>query len=110
MPVIGKHILLIDSVKRRVPFEGISVRILLRQNPLDPNVDREGIHVMQTEQRNAVGDLYSDTVEPGELCNDGFLVFCRQCLQIDFSCQDSICGCLHIFAAVSQPARCQSLL
>ena len=66
VPVIGKHILLVDSVIGRVLFERITVRILLRQDSFNPYVDRESIHMVQTEQGYAVGDLYTDTVERGE--------------------------------------------
>ena len=66
VPVIGKHVLLIDSVIGSILFAGIAVRIFLRQDSFDPDVDRKSIQVMKPEQRHAAGDLYADTVESGE--------------------------------------------
>ena len=62
MPVIGKHILLIDSVIGRILVVGIAVRIFLRQYFFDPYINGKSVHVVQAEQRHAAGNLYVDTM------------------------------------------------
>ena len=66
VPVIGKHVLLIDSVIGRILIAGVAVRIFLRQDSFDPYINGESVHMVETEQRHAAGDLYADTVESGE--------------------------------------------
>ena len=43
-------ILLENPVIRRIFLIGIAVRVLLLQDALDPDVDREGVDMMQTEK------------------------------------------------------------
>ena len=63
MPVPGEHVLLIDSVIGGVSFVWISGRILFCQDPLHPDINREGIQVMKPEQRDTVCNLYADAVQ-----------------------------------------------
>ena len=66
VPVIGKHVLLIDSVIGRILFAGVAVRIFLRQYSFDPYVNGKSVHMVETEKGHAVGNLDADAIESGE--------------------------------------------
>ena len=57
MPVIRKHILLVNPVIRRILLIGIAVRVLLFQNAPDPDIDRESIDMMQSEKGDTICHL-----------------------------------------------------
>ena len=110
MPVIRKHILLIHAVVRAVPVKRISIRILIRQNPIDPDVLRERIQLMQAEERNAARDFMADAIEGSQL-PDGFITgTIPQALRAEVSMQGSMRSSLNVLPPIPKPARFQVLL
>ena len=50
IPIVEKHILLIYAVIGTVTLHWVSRRIFIVKNPLDPDVYRESVHMMQSKQ------------------------------------------------------------
>ena len=77
MSVVREHVLLVDPVIRRIFFIWIAVRVLLFQDAFDPDIDREGIDVVQAEKRDAICHLRAHAKQLCQCVNCGRFV-CNQ--------------------------------
>ena len=83
MPVVREQILLADPVIRRIFLIGIAVRVLFIQDAPDPDIDREGIDVVQPEKRDAICYFCAHAKQLRQCVNRGSFIRCEEAVQVN---------------------------
>ena len=102
MSVVREHVLLVDPVIRRIFFIWIAVRVLFIQDAPDPNIDREGVDVVQPEKRDAICNFCAHAKQLRQCVNCGNFVCSQETQEVNVPIRNCFCGRVHIFAPVPQ--------
>ena len=102
MPIVREQVLLADPVIRRIFFIWIAVRVLFIQDAFDPDIDREGVDVVQPEKRDAICNFCAHAKQLRQCVNCGNFVCSQETQEVNVPIRNCFCGRVHIFAPVPQ--------
>ena len=83
MPIVREQVLLADPVIRRIFFIWIAVRVLFIQDAFDPDIDREGVDVVQPDKRDAMCNFCAHAKQLRQCVNCGNLVCSQETREVN---------------------------